>query len=82
MDPKKLKKEFGKFITFWGGACEPITLALKSPGEVKEEVKRRISIFGEGGGFVFAPLHNITAEVPPENVIALFEAANLYGIYV
>jgi uroporphyrinogen decarboxylase len=48
---------------------------------VKEDVKKRINIFAEGGGFVFNQIHNILADVPPENVIAMFEAAYEYGFY-
>ena len=81
MDPERLKKEFGKYLTFWGGTCEPKTLTLRSQKDVREEVKKRINIFAEGGGFVSASIHNITAEVPPENVIALFETLNEYGRY-
>ena len=81
MEPKRLKKEFGKDLVFWGGGCEPHTLSIKTPEEVKEEVKERIDIFGKGGGYVFAPIHNITSEVKPENIIAMYEAAYKYGVY-
>ena len=76
MDPEKLKKEFGKYITFWGGGCEPDTLAFKSKKDIREEVKKRLEIFGKNSGFVFAPILNITAEVPPENIFTMFETAN------
>jgi uroporphyrinogen decarboxylase len=81
MDSKVLKKEFGKYITFWGGGCNTKILTFGTPVEIKEDVKRRIDIFSKGGGFVFNPIHNILANVPPENVIALFEAAYKYGFY-
>ena len=82
MEPEKLKKEFGKHITFWGGGCDTIKiLPYGSPKEVKEDVKKRINIFAEGGGFVFNQIHNILADVPPENIIAMFEAAYEYGFY-
>jgi uroporphyrinogen decarboxylase len=76
MDPLSLKKEFGSFITFWGGGCNTITLTTKGPADVADEVKRNIEIFSNGGGYVFAPIHNITAEVSAENVIAMYEAAS------
>jgi len=80
MEPERLKREFGKYITFWGGGCNTRdVLPNKSPKEVKEDVKRRIDIFASGGGFVFNQIHNILADVPPENVIAMFEAAYQYG---
>ena len=75
MDAERLKREFGKYITFWGGGCDTKSLTLKSTEEIKEEVKRTIDIFGKGGGYIFGPIHNITAEVPPENIIAMYEAA-------
>ena len=82
MEPEKLKKEFGRYITFWGGGCNTRdVLPNKSPKEVKEDVKRRIDIFASGGGFVFNQIHNILADVPPENIIAMFEAAYEYGKY-
>ncbi len=82
MEPEKLKKEFGKYVTFWGGGCNTRdVLPSKSPKEVKEDVKRRIDIFGNGGGFVFNQIHNVLADVPPENVIAMLEAAYEFGSY-
>jgi len=82
MEPEKLKKEFGKYITFWGGGCNTRdVLPNKTPTEVKEDVKRRIEIFSKGGGFVFNQTHNILADVKPENVIAMLEAAYEYGKY-
>jgi uroporphyrinogen decarboxylase len=82
MEPEKLKREFGKYVTFWGGGVDTRNvLPSKSPDEVKEDVKKRIEIFGRGGGFVFNQIHNILADVPPENVIAMLEAAYEYGQY-
>ena len=82
MEPEKIKKEFGKYITFWGGGCNTRDiLSNKTPKEVKEDVKRRIEIFSKDGGFVFNQIHNVLANVPPENVIAMLEAAYEYGKY-
>jgi uroporphyrinogen decarboxylase len=82
MEPEKLKREFGKYITFWGGGCNTRdVLPVKTAEEVKEDVKRRIDVFASGGGFVFNQIHNILADVPPENIIAMFEAAYKYGEY-
>lgn len=82
MEEEKLKKEFGKDVTFWGGGVNTRdVLALKTPEEVKEDVKRRIQIFGKGGGYVFNSIHNVMADVPPENVVAMFEAAYEFGKY-
>ena len=75
MDPEKLKKEYGKYLTFWGGGVDTQkTLAVGSPAEVKDQVRRMIDIFNKDGGFVFSTVHNIQANVPLENVIAMIEA--------
>ncbi len=74
MEPVRLKREFGDAITFWGGGCDTQSvLNMASPGKVKDHVKRNIEIFGRGGGFVFAAVHNILPDVPPENIIAMYE---------
>ncbi len=76
MDPVRLKREFGERIVFWGGACDcQHTLAFGTPEEVAREVRESVRILGASGGYVLAPVHNIQANVPPENVIALFDAA-------
>jgi uroporphyrinogen decarboxylase len=82
MDPEKLKREFGNDLTFWGGAVDPQhELAFGTPQEVREQAKRNIEIFKESGGFVFTQPHNVQANVPPENVLALYEAAQEFGAY-
>jgi uroporphyrinogen decarboxylase len=82
MECERLKREFGKYIAFWGGGCNTRDiLPSKSSIEVKEDVKRRIDILSKDGGFVFNQIHNILADVPPENVIAMLEAAYEYGKY-
>jgi uroporphyrinogen decarboxylase len=76
MDPVNLKREFGDRIVFWGGACDcQHTLPFGTPEQVAREVRESIRILGPGGGYVLASVHNIQANVPPENVIALFDAA-------
>ncbi len=81
MEPERLKREFGKDITFWGGGTD--TRFILNHGttlEVKADVKRRLEIFAPGGGFVFNPIHNIMPDVPPENIVAMFEAVEeFYG---
>ena len=82
MDSKALKKEFGRDITFWGGGCDSqVILPYGSLQEVEYEVKRRIDDLAPGGGFVFAPIHNVQAGVPPENAAAMFRTAREYGVY-
>ena len=79
MDPLKLKKSYGKHITFWGGGVNTQkTLPFGTPKQVKEEVKKLIDIFSPGGGFVFNSIHNIQANIPIENIIALIEALEEY----
>jgi len=75
MDPAGLKRDFGKDVCFWGGGCDTRwILPAASPAEVKEHVKRRLEIFAPGGGFVFNAIHNILPDVPPRNIVAMFEA--------
>jgi len=82
MDTKALKREFGRDITFWGGGCDSqIVLPFGTPAEVADEVKQRIDDLAPGGGFVFAPIHNVQTGVPPENIVAMFETAREYGVY-
>ena len=77
MDSLELKKEFGKDITFWGGGCDTrMVLPGSNPEEVAAHVGRQVSAWRTGGGFVFQQVHNILADVPPENIIAMFDAVN------
>jgi uroporphyrinogen decarboxylase len=82
MDPHYLKKEFGKSLVFWGGACSAqTTMTNMSAGAVREEARELIKIFAPGGGFVFCQDHNIQANIPPENIVALYKAAKDFGRY-
>jgi len=75
MDPKRLKKEFGSRLVFWGGGVDTQkTLPFGKPKEVYREVRSRIDIFAPGGGFVFNAIHNIQANTPVANILAMFEA--------
>lgn len=77
MDPKRLKKEFGKDIVFWGGGIDTQkTLPFATPDEVYREVRKNIDIFGPGGGYVFNTVHNIQSNVPVENIMAMIRALN------
>ena len=76
MEPRRLKAEFGRDITFWGGGCDTReVLPRGTPQEVADHVRRQVEILAPGGGFVFQQVHNILADVPPENVIAMLDAA-------
>ena len=79
MNPLKLKKEFGKYLCFWGGIDTQKILPYGSPGAVEEEVRKRIIEFSSGGGYILSSVHNIQVDVPPENVIAMFKSALKYG---
>ena len=80
MDTRELKSEFGKDIVFWGGGVDTQqVLPFGKPQEVIDEVKHRIDDLAPGGGFVFAAVHNIQADVPPENIVAAFDTAMQYG---
>lgn len=82
MDTKKLKQAFGRDIVFWGGGVDSQSvLPFGTPEQVSDEVKRRIDDLAPGGGFVFAPVHNIQPKVPPENIVAMYETALEYGRY-
>lgn len=79
MDTKRLKKIYGSELTFWGGIDTQRVLPFGTPEEVREEVRRRIDDLAPGGGYVLCAVHNIQADVPPENIVALYEEALRYG---
>lgn len=80
MEPQKLKDEFGKDITFWGGGVDTAGVLNKAtPKEVREHVIKRCEVFSKGGGFVFNTVHNIMPDVPPENIVAMFNAVNEFN---
>lgn len=82
MDLKELKRNFGDVLTFWGGGVDTqSTLNKGNPKQVADEVKRIIDILAPGGGFVFAPVHNIQDDVPPENFWAMWDTLQEYGKY-
>lgn len=74
MDRGKLKKRFGKNISFWGGVDEQKALPFGSEAEVRAEVQRAVDSLGRGGGYVLSAAHNIQPDVPPANIVAMFQA--------
>ncbi len=79
MEPWRLKADFGKDITFWGGGADTrVVLPHGTVDEVKDHVRRNIETFAPGGGFVFVPAHNMLPDVPPQNIEAMFEAVDEY----
>ncbi len=82
MDLKELKRDFGDVLTFWGGGVDTqSTLNNGKPQQVADEVKSIIDIMSPGGGFVFAPVHNIQDDVSPENFWAMWDTLQQYGKY-
>lgn len=83
MDSAELKREFGKDICFWGGGVDT-QMAFDenhTPAEVRADVRKRLEDFMPGGGFVFSTIHNIQGNVPPENIMAMWETIQEYGRY-
>ena len=76
MDPERLKREFGRDLSFWGGVDTQRVLPYGRPEDVTAEVRRRIGDLGRGGGYVLASVHNIQAQVPPENIVAMYDTAS------
>ena len=82
MDPRELKEESDGRITFWGGGCDTQNvLGVKTPEDVAQNVRELVSIFKPGGSFVFNQVHNILGNVPPENVVAMFDTAYANSFY-
>jgi uroporphyrinogen-III decarboxylase len=74
MDPALLKEKYGEQLVFWGGGADTQKiLPFAGPQEVKEHVRKECEILAPGGGFVFNTVHNIQANVPLENVLAMLE---------
>ena len=75
MEAAGLKAEFGKDITFWGGGCDTQSMLPDgSPELIAEHVRQQVRVMQPGGGFVFQQVHNIVANVPPENLVAMYDA--------
>jgi uroporphyrinogen decarboxylase len=82
MDTRELKRLYGRDVVFYGGGVDTQrVLPTGTPAEVRDEVRRRIDDLAPGGGFVFNTVHNIQADVPPENIMAMWEALREYGRY-
>jgi uroporphyrinogen decarboxylase len=82
MDPVALKRDFGRDIVFWGGGVDTqAVLPHGTPAAVRDDVRRNIEALAPGGGFIFSTVHNIQADVPPENIVAMWQALQEYGAY-
>jgi uroporphyrinogen decarboxylase len=77
MATAELKKIFGERMTFWGGGCDTREiLGDATPDDIKKHVRQQVNILNKDGGFVFQQVHNIMANVPPRNIVAMFDAVN------
>ena len=75
MEPAALKRDFGDSLVFWGGGVDTQGILPKgTPQQVRDNVKRNVEALAPGGGYVFNTVHNIQADVPPENIVAMWEA--------
>ena len=82
MDPAQLKAAFGRRLVFWGGGIDAQhVLPFAKPEEVARQVRRNVEAFKAGGGYVFNNVHNIQGGVPPENIVAMYDAAYEAGFY-
>jgi uroporphyrinogen decarboxylase len=80
MGVEGLKKDFGRDLVFWGGGCDTRDILPKGTAdEVRRHVRKQVAAWRAGGGFVFQQVHNIMANVPPENVVAMFGAVHEGG---
>ena len=81
MDTAFLKKEFGKYISFWGAIDTQKVLPFGSEKDLEEEVKKRIEDLAPGGGYILAPVHSVQPDVRPERIIQMLKYARKYGVY-
>jgi uroporphyrinogen-III decarboxylase len=82
MDPAEIKRKFGDQLVFWGGGIDTQkTLPFGTPEEVRAEVRARIGDFRAGGGWIFNTVHNVVANVPVENLLAMYDTFHKYKSY-
>jgi uroporphyrinogen decarboxylase len=82
MEPVALKRDFGKDITFWGGGVDTQSILPNgTPQEVRDDVRCNIDALAPGGGYIFNTVHNIQADVPPQNIHAMWNAWQEFSIY-
>ena len=80
-DPVRIKKDFGNRLSFYSNVANTTVLPEGQPAEVATEVRRKIAALAPGGGYIFSGGHNIQADVPPANIVALFDTAYEAGRY-
>jgi uroporphyrinogen decarboxylase len=75
MQAEGLKRDFGTRMTFWGGGCDTRDVLVGgTPAQVRDHVRRQVEVWRPGGGFIFQQVHNIMADVPPANIVAMYDA--------
>jgi uroporphyrinogen decarboxylase len=80
MEAEGLKRDFGKDICFWGGGCDTQSMLPNgTPAQIREHVLHQCEVMAPGGGFVFQQVHNIMANVPAENIIAMYDAVREFN---
>ena len=81
METNRLKREFGDHLSFMGAIDTQHALPFGSLEEVRREVEQRIIDLGPGGGYILAPVHNVQSDVPPENLVTMYQHARQFGQY-
>jgi uroporphyrinogen decarboxylase len=81
IDPAQIKKKYGEQLALWGCIGTQTTMPFGTPDDVRREVRQRIETAGYDGGLVLGPTHSLEPDVPWENIVALYEAIEEYGIY-
>jgi uroporphyrinogen decarboxylase len=81
MDPLRIKEKTAGKMALWGGIDTHEVLPKGDNQAVRAEVRKKISIYGKGGGYMLSADHNILVDVPPQNLITMFESAVEYGAY-
>ncbi len=81
MDPERLKKRYGRHISFWGAVDDQKVLPFGSPADVEKEVLLRLKQLAPGGGYILCSSHNIQPTTPPENIRAFYKAHKRFGSY-
>ncbi len=81
MNPAEIKEQFGDKLVFFGAISVQHTLPFGTPEDVFSEVKLRMETIGRNGGYIMTPSHMVNADIPWENIVAFYEAADKYGNY-
>jgi uroporphyrinogen decarboxylase len=81
MNTADLKRRYGKQISFWGAIDSQGVLPFGTTGEVEEEVRKRIRDLAPGGGYILAGVHNLQPDIPPENIVCMYDSGAKFGKY-